>query len=99
MTRIHDDEVNKIAECNLLHAIINPYKVTKNLKSYHSPILRGYMNTRRGRAKFKDFQILLDVGFSSTIVIIGLFEKLIPETDDVIQWHMQDGNITTNLKV
>ena len=25
INRIHDNEVNKIAECNLLHDIINPY--------------------------------------------------------------------------
>ena len=30
MTRIHDIEVNKIAECNLLHDILNPPKRTKN---------------------------------------------------------------------
>ena len=30
INRIHDNEVNKIAECNLLHDIINPYKRTKD---------------------------------------------------------------------
>ena len=29
MTRIHDNEVNKIAECNLLHDISNPPKCNK----------------------------------------------------------------------
>ena len=41
MTRIHDKEVNKIAECNLLHDIINPPKHTKNLNSHYSPIIHG----------------------------------------------------------
>ena len=31
MTCIHDNEVNNIAECNLLHDIINPPKRTKKL--------------------------------------------------------------------
>ena len=30
MTHIHDNKVNDIAECNLLHDILNPYKRTKN---------------------------------------------------------------------
>ena len=28
---IHDNEVNNISECNLLHDLINPLKHTKNL--------------------------------------------------------------------
>ena len=31
---IHNNEVNDIAEQNLLHDIINPYKGTKNINSY-----------------------------------------------------------------
>ena len=35
MTRIQYNEVNNIAECNLLYGILNPYKYTKNLnRSY-----------------------------------------------------------------
>ena len=37
--RIHDYEVNKIAEWNLLHDIINPTKRTKKLNIHYSPIL------------------------------------------------------------
>ena len=29
MTRIHDNELNNIAECNLLHFLLNPSKSTK----------------------------------------------------------------------
>ena len=32
MTRIHYDKVNKLAEWNLLHDIINPPKLTKNVR-------------------------------------------------------------------
>ena len=32
MTRIHNNEVTNISECNLLHDIINPTKCTKILK-------------------------------------------------------------------
>ena len=59
MTRIHDKEVNKISEYNLLHDIINPPKRTKKLNNHYSPILHGCMNTRKVKDKFKDFLILL----------------------------------------
>ena len=52
MTRMHDEEVNKIAECNLLHDIINPPKRSKTFNSHYSPILHGFINTRHGRANF-----------------------------------------------
>ena len=55
MTRIHDEEVNKIAEFNLLHDIIDPHKRDKILKSHSSPILCGCIHTRHGREKFKNF--------------------------------------------
>ena len=57
------------------------------------------MNTRHGRAKFKNFRIILDSECSSTIVIGRLVEKPHPEKDSVMQWHPQAGNITTNYKV
>ena len=55
MTRIKNNEVKNIAECNLLQDIINPPKRTKKLNSHYSPILHGFMNNRKGRAKFKTF--------------------------------------------
>ena len=55
MIYIHDNEVNIIAECNLLCDIINPPKRVKNMNSHYSPILHGCMNTRKGRVKFKNF--------------------------------------------
>ena len=57
------------------------------------------MNTRTGRVKFNIFQILLDSGCSSTIVMVRIFERLHPEKYYVMQWHTQAGNITTNIKV
>ena len=53
--RIHDKEVNKIAEYNLLHDIINPPKCTKYLNSHYSHILYVCMNTRKGKLKFNNF--------------------------------------------
>ena len=76
MIHIHEKEVNKISEYNLLHDIINPPKRAKNLNSHHSPILHRFMNTRKGKAKFKNFQIILDSGYSSTIVMVWLVEKI-----------------------
>ena len=55
MTRIHNNEVNNIAECNLLHDTIHPPKGAKNLNINYSPILHGCTNTRKGEAKFKTF--------------------------------------------
>ena len=75
MTCIHGNKVNKIYECNLLHDILNPPKHTKLLNSHYSPILNGCMNTRKGRAKFKNFQILLDSGCSSNILMVRLIKK------------------------
>ena len=56
MTRIHNNKVKNIAECNLLHDIINPLKRAKKLNSHYSPILHGCMNTRKGKAKFEKFE-------------------------------------------
>ena len=57
------------------------------------------MNTRKGKAKFKNFRILLDSVCSSAILMGRLVEKLGPKIYYVIQYHTQAGNITTNLKV
>ena len=76
MIHIHDKEVNKIAECNLLHDIINPPKRVKNIKINYSPILHEFINTRYGGAKFKSFLIILESGCSSTIVMGRLVKKL-----------------------
>ena len=57
------------------------------------------MNARKCRAKFKSLQIILDSGFSSTIVTVRLVETNHLEQDAVMQWHTQEENITTNLKV
>ena len=49
MTRIHDKQINKIAELNLLHDMINPPKYTKNLNNHYSTIINVCMNNRRGK--------------------------------------------------
>ena len=72
---IHDNEANSIAEWNLLHDIINTSKRAKNINSHYSPILNWYMIIIKGRVKFKNFQIILNSGFSSIIVMRRLVEK------------------------
>ena len=47
---------------------------------------------------FKSFRILLDSGCIITIVM-GMLIKIITKEYYVMQWHMQVGNIKTNLKV
>ena len=54
MIYINDNELKNIDECNLLHDIINPPKRAKNINSHYSPILNECINTRKGRAKFKN---------------------------------------------
>ena len=66
---MHYNEVNNIAEFNLLHDIISPPKRAKNINSHYSPIISGCMNTRKGREKLKNFQIILDSVCSSTVVM------------------------------
>ena len=58
MNRIHDKEVNNISGCNLLHDILDPSKLTKNINVHYFPILHGCMNTRKGKAVFKNFRVL-----------------------------------------
>ena len=41
----------------------------------------------------------MDSGCISTIVMVILVETLSPEEYSPMQWHMQAGNITTNIKV
>ena len=96
LIHIHDNEVKNIAECNLLHDIISPPKCAKNINSHYSPIIHRFMNTRKGRLKFR---ILWDSGCSSTIDMRRLVQKLWPETYAVMQWKTQTGNITINHKV
>ena len=74
MTRINDNEINKISEYNLLHDIINTPKRAKDLNIHYSPSLHGCMNIRKRRAKFKNFRILLDSRCSSTILMRGQFK-------------------------
>ena len=50
---VHDNNyVNYIAECNLLHDILNPSKIVKSKNPNYYPILHGCINTRRGKARF-----------------------------------------------
>ena len=99
MMHIHDKEVNKRAECNLLNNIINPTIYNKNLNIHYSPILYECINTMHGKEKFNNFRIILNSVCSSLIVMIMLVEKIHPEKYAVMQWNTQDGNITTNNKV
>ena len=57
------------------------------------------MNTRRGKANFNNFRILLGSGCISTILMQRLMKKPETEKDYVMQWHTQAVNITNNLKV
>ena len=58
------------------------------------------MNTRRGRAKFRNFCIILDSGSSSTIVVGKLTLKLKEEKSiEMTTWETQAGKFTTSKKV
>ena len=57
------------------------------------------MNTRSGRANFKSFQIMLDSGSSSTIVMGKLTSKLKLKESEKTMWETQAGKFTTSNKV
>ena len=99
MTCIHDNKVNNISEFDLLHNIINPPKLAKKLNIHYYHILHGCMNTRKGKANFKNFRILLYSVCSYTILNGRLIKILIYKKDAVMQWNMQSGNINNNIKV
>ena len=52
VNNINDKKVNNTAELNLLHDILNPYKLNININCLYSPILHRCMNTHRGKSKF-----------------------------------------------
>ena len=57
MNNIHDNDVNNIAKCSLLHDILNPYEYVKINNCRDSPILHVWMNTRMGKAENKKFEV------------------------------------------
>ena len=77
MTCIHENESNTISGFNLLHDILNTSKRTKILNIHYSTILHGCMDKRKGREKFKNFQILLGSGCSYNIVMGSLIKLLV----------------------
>ena len=99
MNDIHENELNKTSEFNLLHDILNPSKITKNINSHYYPILNVCMNIRKGRAKLNYFRIILDSGCTSKIVTRRLITKLNTKIDTVMKCHTQVSKITANLKV
>ena len=72
---VHINKVNKISSFNLLHDILNPPKCTKLFNSHYFPILNRFMNTQKGKAKFKSFRILFYIGCSYTIIMGRLMRK------------------------
>ena len=41
MTCIHENEINKTAECNLQHGILDSPKITNDINSHYSHILHA----------------------------------------------------------
>ena len=75
MNFIHNKKLNK----HLLHDIINPYKITENININYSPLLNGFINTRKGKEKFNKSRILLDDVYSYTVVTIRTMTKFDPK--------------------
>ena len=94
MTCILEKKVNKTSEWKLKYDIINPSKHTKISNIHCSPILHQCMNTWKGKAKFKNFRILLDSGWSSTTVMGNIILVFTPKEDAVMKRHIQMGSIT-----
>ena len=83
----------KLINWNSLHDKMNPSKHAKNLNRHYSPILHGCTNTWNVKGKIKNFRILFDSGYSSSIVTRSPIEKINNKKDAVIQCHKQAGNI------
>ena len=101
-TRIQKNGVKNIAECNLLHDIINHPKRAKSFNIHDSPILHGCMNTRKGKAKLKNFHIILDSGCSSKIVmgrLIDITTNLKVEIDFTLPAFSATNVVTWNCHV
>ena len=80
---IYNNKLNNRTVWNLIHAILDNYKRTKNKSSNDYPILHVCMNIQRRRAKFKNFWILLDIGCSSMILMGSLTIK----TKKILWWN------------
>ena len=92
MNCMHENEVNKIAKCNLLHDLLNPSKPTKNINSHYSLIINGFMNTQKIRVKFKNFRILLYSGCSDTIIMESLIQNLI--LNNMLRYNIKYKQVT-----
>ena len=68
-------KVNKLAELNLLHDILNYHKQTNNLNSHYYPIIQWCMNICKGKEKFNEFRILLDSWCISTVIMGGIIKN------------------------
>ena len=73
---VHDTKANNISEWNLGNDKPNNSKCTKDINSQYYPIIHVFMNTHRGKEKINRYQIWLDSGFSSTIVMINILKNL-----------------------
>ena len=76
INRIHNYKVSNIAECNSIHDILNPSKLTKNINIHYPPILHECMNNCRVKVKFQNFQIIWGSGCSYTSVRIRLIKTV-----------------------
>ena len=79
--KINKDNIIK-HEFNILFNILNPTKRAKPKMSNYSPILQGCINTHIGRAKLRNFRIILDSRSISTIVIRGVTHRPIKPPKD-----------------
>ena len=57
------------------------------------------MNNCSGRAKFRNFQILLDISISSTIVTGKLTPKIKQKETTMTMWENQVGKFSKSKKV
>ena len=79
MEKYSGNDSNKEIECNLLNQIQRPEKLANNVNIHYYPILQGCMNTVGGIEKVKNLRILLDSGFSPTIIMVNMMLKVRPK--------------------
>ena len=81
MNLIDNKDVDNISEYNLPQYILNYSKYTKNTNTYKYSIIHACINTLSGRGEIKNFQILIESGYSSTILIKRLTMELISQNN------------------
>ena len=74
-------------------------ELNSSYNCHYSLILRGCMNTHRVKAQLKNFWIWWDSRCRYMVEMTRLIKNIKPKEGAVIQWKIQVGNNSADLKV